>query len=282
MKEKAVDEKITKEKAAERKTLEKMNLMDDFLMNQMIAHPMYGVRFSRKILKIILDRQIGRLMVIPQRAYPGDDTDLHGIRLDVYLDEEGSGIMDLEPDNNDGEREKNVLPKRVRFYHAKIDAGCFASGMDYEALRDVTVIFITSYDPFGLNRMVYTITNQCKEVPEMPYDDGAKSIFLYTKGTAGNCPEELKKLLNYMEHSSYENAVTEELLEIHHMVTEVKHDKEVGLAYMKSYEIKHQMIEAGRKIGLEEGIKIGQEEIAEKDARIAELEAALEKIRKGM
>ncbi len=110
-----------------------------------------------------------------QKAYPGENTDRHGIRLDV----------------------------------------CLARGMEYSALRNVVVIFITTYDPFGLNRMVYTISNKCEEVPEMPYDDGAKTLFLYTKGTEGNPPEELRQLLHYMEDTRVENAVTSELRELH-------------------------------------------------------------------
>lgn len=35
------------------------------------------------------------------------------------------------------------------------------AGEDYSALRNVVVIFITTYDPFGRDRMVYTIKNGC-------------------------------------------------------------------------------------------------------------------------
>lgn len=244
-----------------RRPLNELNLMDDFLMSQMIAHPVYGKPFSKKILEIILQRKIGKLSVVIQKTYPGEDTDKHGIRLDAYLDEEGGEIFDLEPDKNDRKEMINALPKRVRFYHAKIDAGSFASGMNYEALRDVIIIFITAYDPFGLDRMVYTISAKCEEVPEMCYDDGAKSIFLYTKGTKGEVPENLRKLLCYMEHSNRENAITEELKEIHKMILAVKRDKKVGLTYMKSYEIDRMLLEQGRvegkKEGKQEGIKEG-------------------------
>ena len=99
------------------------------------------------------------------------------------------------------------------------------------------VIFITTYDPFGLERMVYTVKNGCIEVPELPYEDGARTIFLYTKGTKGNPPEELRELLYYMEHTSKENAKTENLKRLHEMVTAVKRDGKVGLTYMKSFEI---------------------------------------------
>ena len=109
--------------------------------------------------------------------------------------------------------------------------------------------------------MVYTIKNCCIEVPELEYEDGAQTIFLYTRGREGNPPEELKQLLHYMEHSSIENASTESLKKLHQMVTAVKRDGEVGLAYMKSFEreerIRKQGEAEGRKAGLEEGLEEG-------------------------
>ena len=246
------------------RTLEELNLVDDFLVNSLTSHKIYGEQSARYILECILHRQIGKLTVVPQRFFCGENTETHGIRLDVYLDEENGEIFDIEPDQNDGKEEIVSLPRRVRFYHAKIDAGNLTAGDTYGSLRNVIVIFITTYDPFGLNRMVYTIKNCCIEVPELEYEDGAQTIFLYTRGSEGNPPEELKQLLHYMEHSSVENASTENLKKLHRMVTAVKRDGEVGLAYMKSFEreerIRRQGEEEGRKAGLEEGKKEGLEE----------------------
>ena len=246
------------------KTLEELNLVDDFLVNSLTSHKIYGEQSARYILECILHRQIGKLTVVPQRFFCGENTETHGIRLDVYLDEENGEIFDIEPDQNDGKEEIVSLPRRVRFYHAKIDAGNLTAGDTYGSLRNVIVIFITTYDPFGLNRMVYTIKNRCIEVPELEYEDGAQTIFLYTRGKEGNPPEELKQLLHYMEHSSIENAPSENLKKLHRMVTAVKRDGEVGLAYMKSFEreerIRKQGEAEGRKAGLEEGKKAGLEE----------------------
>ena len=43
-------------------------------------------------------------------------------------------------------------------------------------------------------------------------------------------------LARYMEYSTVENAKTTGLARLHEMVTKVKADREVGLAYMKSQE----------------------------------------------
>ena len=191
------------------KKLEDMNLVDDFLVNSLTSHKVYGERASRYILECILGRKIGKLTVIPQRFLAGENPEAHGVRMDVYLDEEDGEIFDIEPDRNGGTDSVLSLPRRVRFYHSKMDAGNLIAGEEYKTLRNVIVIFITTYDPFGSNRMIYTIKNRCVELPALPYEDGATTIFLYTKGTEGDPPEELKNLLRYMECSSKENAPTE-------------------------------------------------------------------------
>lgn len=216
------------------KTLEEMNLLDDFLFGTMVAYPEIGERFVKILLKTIFGREFRHLSVTAQKVLYGADSNLHGARLDVYIDpeiedSEGKAVVyDIEPDLKDNTADKKALPRRVRFYHGKIAARSLASGADYDTLKDVIVIMLTPYDPFGQNRMVYTITNKCIELPEMEYDDGARTLFLCTRGTDGVPSEAVRQLLHYMEHTTPENAVNEELREIHRMVETVKKDKEVG------------------------------------------------------
>ena len=202
---------------------------------------------------------VSRLFYIvrPQKAYFGADTDKHGIRLDVYAEEAREGdvdtVYDIEPDKSSKGEMRLALPRRTRFYHAKIDADSLASGEDYAQLKNVTVIFISPYDPFGLKRMVYTIKNTCVEEPDMPYEDGMQTLFLYTKGSKGNPPEELRRLLRYLEDSREENALDEDLKEIHRMVQQVKRDREVSLEYMKIFERERMIREEGREEGYASG-----------------------------
>lgn len=235
------------------KKLEEMNLVDDFLVYSLTVHKTYGEEASRYILGCILQRRIRHLTVMPQKTWYGEGPGKHGVRLDICLDEEDGEIFDVEPDRNSGSGDAGALPRRARFYHAKIDAGTLAAGEGYGKLRNVIVIFITTYDPFGLDRMVYTVRNGCVEAPDLPYEDGARTIFLYTKGSEGDPPEDLRLLVRYMEHSTAENAQSEGLARLHKMVSEVKADREVGLAYMKSIEIEQMIRAEGRMEGKAEG-----------------------------
>lgn len=245
--------------------LEDLNLLDDFLFGSMVNYPEIGEKFIRELLQVIFGKKFGTLTVIPQKVYPGTDTDKHGTRLDVYIEENMTNesenditVYDVEPDKNINDI--NILPKRVRFYHAKIDARSLKSGESYRMLKKVIVIMITPYDPFGLNHMIYTIRNKCEEIPEMPYDDGARTVFLYTKGTEGNPSAELKQFLHYMEHTTEENATTDNLRSIHQMVNLIKQDEEVSLQYMKIFEREEMLIQQGIEQGIEQGIQQGRKE----------------------
>ena len=177
--------------------------------------------------------------------------------LDVYVESDDSAeidasedasIYDLEPDKNDKAKYVAAFPQRIRFYHAIIDSRSLKSGEDFGKLKRVYVIFICNYDPFGYDRVKYTIRNMCVEEPEMPYDDGAQTTILYTKGTKDdNISEELRQFLNYMENTTQTNAVNDTLKDIQKMVDIVKRDGEVSLSYMKGFERDTMMYEKGQE-----------------------------------
>ena len=170
-------------------------------------------------------------------------------RMNASFDD---SIYDLEPDQNNKVPMVKAFPKRARFYHATIDRHILKSGEDFGNLKNVYVIFLCNYDPFGYDRTRYTIKNMCVEDTEIPYEDGARTIVLYTKGSKGDVSEELRQFLDYMEHTDHAHAVSDTLRELQKMVDIVKHDGEVSLAYMKWFEHDRMMMEEGREEGREE------------------------------
>lgn len=257
-----------------------MNLLDDFLFFQMLNHAGFGVEFSRELLRVIFGKEFGKLNVVPQKVYYGSDIDKHGARLDVYLEEstdeavlEDATIYDIEPEAESKKGEKKDIPKRLRFYHSLIDSESLKAGVDYKNLKKVVVIMIMPFDPFGHNHMIYTIKNSCIEVPELPYEDGARTIFLYTRGEKGNASQELRELLEYMEDTRTENAKNDTLKKIDNMVNRVKREKGAQLEYMKIFEREQMLREEGRQ---EERVNTERErQRAEKESQRAERAEAL-------
>lgn len=262
--------------------LEELNLLDDFLFNKMMSYPGIREEFSKELLRIIFQREFGNFKVVAQKVYYGNDVDLHGARLDVYLEEEGvnvcvtgeDDIYNLEPDQKNSEESIRLLPRRTRFYHSIIDTNDLKSGESYQILRNVIVIIITPYDPFGLDRMIYTVKNCIVEDTDAGYDDGARTIYLYTKGTQGRVNRELKELLRYMEDTTAENACNESLKRIHKMVKVIKEDKDVTLGQWKMIE----KYEYWRNEALKEGRAEGRAE-ERKNTEEAERRAEAEKQR---
>ncbi len=69
-------------------------------------------------------------------------------------------------------------------------------------------------------------------------------------------------VLQYIENTHEKNAVNSVLKNIHHGVTRIKNDGEVGVRYMKYWEIKENARQEGHKAGLAEGHKAGVLEVA--------------------
>lgn len=209
---------------------------------------------------MILGRSLKKLKVTPQKVYPGIDSDKRGGRLDVFVEEEAdgtenTGVYDDEPDKNDKAGEIAALPRRTRFYHALIDVQSLESGAHYGELKNVTVIVITSYDPFGRDRMVYTVQNGCVEEPDIPFNDGMKTLFLYIGGKKDHPPDELKQLLRFIGDTRPENAVNGTLQELRKMVDTVKKDREVSIRYMKIFEQEQKIREEGWEQGSNDRLK---------------------------
>ena len=150
-----------------------------------------------------------------------------------------------------------------------------------EGLKNVVIIMIMPYDPFGLNRMVYTIKSRCTEVAEMPYEDGASTLFLYTKGTEGIPNEALKQLLHYMEHTTEANAISAELQDIQEMVRAVKKDPEVTAGYMLRQLRMMEELNRMRKEVKEEVREEVREEVKEEVELYNRISLVCKKLRKG-
>ncbi len=251
-----------------RRKLEDLNVLDDFLFQEMITRGEKGERFCQILLSIILGKKIGAVRIVPQKVITGGNTDKRGIRMDAYIEEVPEEIqadVDRLPDIYDIEPNKYKTTseaRRARYYHALIDTKLLKTGEDYHKLRNVIMIMILPYDPFGKNRMIYTIKNRCTEDETVIYEDGIQTIYLYTKGTEGVSSQELKGMLKYIEESTEENAKGSELQDIHKLVKEIKKDEEVGIQYMKTWEWEAVLKEEGRIDGRNEGRIEGEERLS--------------------
>ena len=81
--------------------------------------------------------------------------------------------------------------------------------------------------------MVYTVRRKCEELPELEYDDGDVTLYLFVNGKPeDDTPGNLVQLLHFMGETNWENACNPSLKKLMEYVEELKRDPEVKEAYM--------------------------------------------------
>ena len=222
----------------QKKTLEELNVLDNFLISALAADQEVGVTFCKTVLSVLLEREIGDVRVHAQKFVSALTPTTRGIRMDVEVkelrragetgEESVVNVYDIEPHlKNDIH-----LERHNRFYQAKVDAGLMKSGTrDFDELPGLYVLTITDYDPFGYDYMMYRVRNQCREVPELYYDDGVELVYFYTGGTKGGSPE-IKAMLNYLHNSVEMNVKDAATQRVHECVRHIKDLSETRDDYM--------------------------------------------------
>ena len=138
--------------------------------------------------------------------------------------------------------------RRSRFYQGLLDTPILKAGMKtkYRELPSTIVTFITQEDIFGLDRAMYTFTEQCEEIQGLHLGDGTKKIFLNMSSKNGRA--ELVSLLQYMKKSELDNPEIlvrdERIMNLNRIVEEVKKSEECEDVRMSIY-----------SVGVEDGIE---------------------------
>ena len=244
-----------------KRKLEDLNMIDAFLFDKATTSVQNAITISKVIIKRATGLDVENIVVETEKQISGMDLNKRGVRLDVYLTEEdmnaGKDILrlfDIEPKNY----YEPDLPRRSRFYQSLIDSQLLPTDTPFRKLPDIFMIWILPYDPFGDDRMIYTVKNMVVENDQIVYNDGSTKLFLYTKGTKGGS-KELKDLLTYLEYTTVANAVDSDLKEIQKIVDNVKADSRERERFMTLQEMiyyeKRDSREAGYQAGLIEGIK---------------------------
>ena len=267
-----------------REPFEELDVMNFFMFNKLTTEPETSEKFCRCMLRNLLGIEVDRINVQAEKVELPDDPEKRGVRLDVKIEElngeKVASIYDIEP-HRDFEKD---YPKKNRFTQAQIDKNNLESGdNDFSKLPRLFIISITNYDPFGYDRVMYTIRNACVEEPSLVYNDEVTILYFNTTGTKGGT-ESLRRFLTYLEESKDTNAVDEATREVGKYVGTIKHNYEIGGKYMTVGDLMDKIAaeaaaEAAAEVAAEKDAYIAKllEEQKEQELRIQELEALLDK-----
>ena len=161
-----------------------------------------------------------------------DTYDAHGIRLDVYLEDENHTKYDVEVQA----RLHRKLEKRIRYYLSGIDRHSLEMNEDYEKMSDSFVIFICVEDYYGAGLAVYERESHIKGAPEIPYEDGSHAYILNANFTKENGNPAVLDFLRYVRASykgePYDISESVYLKQIDEAVSEIKEDSGREMEYM--------------------------------------------------
>ncbi len=226
--------------------LEKLNLVDRFLFDE----TMEDREAYQAAVSILLENEIDlidrpetekELRVSPQ---------LRQIRLDVVsMDKEGILYYSEMQKKDTGN-----LKKRSRYYQAQLDVSLLEPGSkDFDLLNDTCFILIAPFDVFGRGLYRYTFEGTCRECPDLKIEDGARRVFINTRGK--NREGFTQEFLDFMEYITASRDETADRAErgriklIHERVKKIRRSEKMGVKYMQFWEEKAY----AREEGLEEG-----------------------------
>ena len=174
-----------------KKTLSELAIKDNFVFGAVMCEEAN----CRRLLEMVLDFPIERIEVNKEKSIVYHP-EYKGVRLDVYAKDEKRTHYNVEMQAI----KEPALGKRARYYHSHIDMEILLSGDDYSKLPNTYVIFVCDFDPFMRGKYCYTFENLCLEDKELSMQDGAKSIFLNTRGKNNDeVPIEMIAFLDFVK-----------------------------------------------------------------------------------
>lgn len=231
------------------KPVEELELTDDFIFCRIMKKEDICKELLERLLKIKIEKiEYPELQKEISPYYKSK-----GVRLDVYV-KDSNRIFDIEMQN--GRHED--FAKRTRYYQSMIDIDNLMKGDGYRELKESFIIFITTFDPFGMNLPVYTFKNQCQENSSLLLQDKAVKCFYNATAYEKEPNVEIRKFLEYILNHKPTDDFTKEL---DRRVNDLKADNDYMEEYMieaiSLYDARNDGFTLGEKQGLALGEKRG-------------------------
>ena len=225
---------------------ERLSIQDNFIFQRV----MQNVKLCKWLLERILRIQIREIRYPDTEKTIDVRLDSKAVRLDVYVADEAGTVYNIEMQTTKGR--DGELPKRARYYQAMIDMDLLGKGVYYDDLRQTYIIFICTFDLFGLDERIYTFRSRCMEQGDLELGDGTTKIFLNAKGLRGSVDEELADFLRYVDGKEARRTFAQEMARA---VARDKRQDETRREFMTLY----MEYQKQRRAGVEEGIAQGRE-----------------------
>ena len=118
------------------------------------------------------------------------------------------------------------------------------------------MIFICTFDPFGLGVSRYTFRECCDENPEICLADGTEKVFYNCRYSGDDVPAGIRNLYEFIGTGHASDKLTEKL---DSAVAKARRNEIWRAQYMKEWVVIQDARDEGFEEGLEEGIEQGVE-----------------------
>ncbi len=230
------------------KNYEELGFTDDFMFGKI----MEDKELCRELLECLLGRPVGELEDVQAEREFRYTLDGKPIRLDIYTKNEDC-VYDAEMQNLNHRAVGSMeLPKRSRFYQSVMDVDFLQRGNSYRCLPEGNVLFLCTFDPFGLDYPKYSFENRCVENPQIALHDRTFKLFYNCTCKSEEIPEEIRALYQYIQTGREDSALTEH---IQLAVSKARRNEKWRSEYMKELLHDDDIREEARSEGMEIGEK---------------------------
>ena len=233
------------------KAFEDLTFTDDFIFHKVMTE---NEHICKKVVELCIGRKVNRIRYKDGQKSLKLSPDGHGIRLDVYLEDDLQTLYDIEMQTS----YHKFIGKRTRYYDSVMTINSLEAGEQYEDLPNSYIIFICLYDPFGQGRAVYEFTKRDKTDPALELDDGSTCILINAYGDESECSSEMREFLSVIRGNAMPRGLASEISDA---VEEVKYStswKEEYMLYeINMYESRKEGYEEGKAEGIAEGKATG-------------------------
>lgn len=176
-----------------RERVERLNIIDDTLFQKMSE----DIGFCEEMFSTIMKENIKVVQVIPQ----GSIKNLQGrsVIVDALCEKQDGTFINVEVQKSDNDNHQ----KRVRYNASCITANITDPGTRFEKIPDLIIIYISQFDIFKGNKIIYHVDRTVREMDMRVYN-GLEEIYVNTKAEDGSDLAELMRIYTNVDAYNYE------------------------------------------------------------------------------
>ena len=202
------------------KAVEDLSIASDFIFGEVMRQQ----ENVKPLLEAVLEKKIAGITYIEKQQDIKDGFELHGIRLDISLEDNEKTQYAVEMQTGSA----YDLERRIRYYQSSLDRRTLEVSEHYRDLKDSYVIFICTDDYYKWGLALYKRKSVIEGAEDVAYEDGSHAYILNAAFTVRNLSEPALEFLSYINAKyrklPFDVSKSEYLKQIDRAVEDIKSD----------------------------------------------------------